>query len=119
MTFSGAGINGGSLADGNYRLRVLNAAVVDSAGQHLDGSGDGVADGETYDDAVLAFYRFFGDIDGDRDVDAADSFRFRQAAAGTPVDPGDLSAFDFDGDGDLDLLDLLLLRLNLNRRLNP
>ena len=37
LTFSGGGVVGGSLADGNYKLNVLSSQITDLAGQFLDG----------------------------------------------------------------------------------
>jgi hypothetical protein len=96
----------GSLADGNYRLTVRSSAVTDSSGLPLDGDGDGVPGG----DHTVAFFRLFGDADGDRDVDFSDLARFRLAlGSATNYNP----AFDFDGDGDVDFSDLARFRLRL------
>src|SRR5262249_5592922 len=65
LTFSGAGILGGSLADGYYRLTVHGGLVHDRFGQALDGAGTGVAGSDRID----TFFRLFGDADGDGVVD--------------------------------------------------
>ncbi len=103
LTFSGTGIVGGSLADGDYTLTTLATSVTDAAGNQLDGNGDGTGG----DNATDTFFRLFGDADGDRMVSVVDFFQFRSAfgAAGTYDD-----AFDFDGDGDVDALDFFEFR---------
>jgi hypothetical protein len=63
----------GGLIDGNYQLRVLSRYVVGD-GLIMDGDGDG-ASGDDYlfgSQAADAFFCFFGDTDGDRDVDGQD-----------------------------------------------
>src|SRR4051812_49222068 len=78
---------------------VLADKVHDSAGQNLDGNKDGTA----HDDAIENLYRFFGDTDGDRDVDNSDFFYFRKAYFGQiPY----VSFLDFDGDGQYTQADL-------------
>src|SRR5262249_38996136 len=72
LTFTGADIIGGSLADGHYTLTVRADRVHDSWGRELDGDGNGLPGG----DRVDAFFRLFGDSDGDGDVDGLDRDRF-------------------------------------------
>jgi hypothetical protein len=97
LTFTGSGILGGSLADGNYTLTIRGDHIRDEVGRELDGDHDGNAGGERVD----AFFRLFGDSDGDGDVDRLDRDLFRSAfkSAG---ESGYLWYFDFDGDGDVD-----------------
>ena len=93
----------GSLADGNYQLTV-DAALVSAAGMALDGNRDG-SDGDPYvfgDEEADAFFRFFGDSDGDRDVDAQDYGRFGLSFLKSQDDIGFDASFDSDGDGDID-----------------
>ena len=83
--------------------------MTDASGQHLDGDGDGTAN----DAAIFELYRFFGDLDGDRDVDAADYaalYRLRGLA-------GYLSALDSDGDGDVDAIDTQTFLVNYRKTL--
>ena len=65
LTFTGSDIIGGSLADGNYTLTIRGDHIRDEVGRELDGDRDGNGGG----DRVDAFFRLFGDSDGDRDVD--------------------------------------------------
>ncbi|HUR56052.1 MAG TPA: hypothetical protein VMZ71_18085 [Gemmataceae bacterium] len=101
LTFAGVEFVGGSLADGNYTLRVRADRVHDRWGRELDGDGDGSAGG----DRAEAFHRLFGDSDGDGDVDQQDRDRFRSAFGKTAAEAGYLWYFDGDGDGDVDGLD--------------
>jgi hypothetical protein len=78
----------GSLNDGNYRL------VIDYSVLGIDGNGDGQLGGL----GTTNFHRFFGDSDGDRDVDSRDTANYR---AGLRGNASWLSLFDFDNDGSL------------------
>ncbi len=84
LRFSGAGTRTGSngLADGNYELEIDGSLVsVRGTDRQFDGDGDGVAGG-TYRLGQLAtdqFFAFFGDFDGDRDVDTFDNSAFTVA----------------------------------------
>ncbi|HVK08451.1 MAG TPA: sulfatase [Gemmataceae bacterium] len=101
LTFAGADIIGGSLADGSYTLTVRGDRVRDEVGRELDGDGDGNGGGDRADGVS----RLFGDSDGDGDVDRQDRDRFRAALGTTAGEPGYLWYFDFDRDGDVDGLD--------------
>lgn len=101
LSFSGSGIIGGSLADGNYTLTVRGDHIRDEVGRELDGDHDGNGGG----DRVDAFFRLFGDSDGDNDVDWLDRDLFRSAFGKSTTDVGYLWYLDFDGDGDVDGLD--------------
>ena len=63
----------GSLIDGNYRL------VIDYGVLGIDGDGDSLVGGTK----TVSFHRFFGDSDGDRDVDAQDSTNYRAGLVGS------------------------------------
>ena len=101
LTFAGPEFIGGSLADGSYTLTVLVDHVHDRWGRELDGDGDGSPGG----DYAYAFFRLFGDADGDGHVDEQDRELFRSAFKTTAGDAGYLWYFDFDGDGNVDGLD--------------
>ena len=100
LTFSGAGINGGSLADGDYTLTTLDT-LTDNAGNQLDGDKDGNAGGNATDQ----FFRFFGDVNGDRSVNIVDFFQFRNAFRGNYN-----AAFDYNGDGAINIIDFFQFR---------
>ena len=110
--FTGLATQFSSLADGRYTLTAL-ASQISADGQPLDGNGDGTGG----DDYVLAsagapnpptgIFRFFGDLDGDGDVDAGNFLAFRDVFLGiAPYDP----ALDFDGSGSVDAADFLQFR---------
>ena len=68
LTFEGDQTEYGSLVDGNYQLTILADRVHDRlGGLELDGDGDGISGGDHVfgADEVDAFFRFFGDFDGD------------------------------------------------------
>ena len=110
LTFSNStsGTIGGSLADGNYTLRVDSSKIQTAV-------GNDVMTANHTDD----FFRFFGDVDGDRDVDALDFNAFRTTffKSATNDDFNDL--FDFDGDDDVDALDFNEFRIRFFKRLAP
>jgi hypothetical protein len=110
LTFSDSLTGYGSLIDGEYQLTVRSNAIRDSVTQvALDGDRDGLAGGNFVFGNRLAdaFFRKFGDSDGDRDVDTLDLLRFRQAY----LTPGSYKwYFDLDNDTDIDSLDLLRFR---------
>ncbi|MEL6108600.1 MAG: GEVED domain-containing protein, partial [Planctomycetota bacterium] len=83
-----------SLVDGNYELR-LDATQIVGANRLAESFvfGDQEAD---------AFFRYFGDSDGDRDSDGQDYGRFGLAFLTSTGDPNYDSGLDFDGDGDID-----------------
>ena len=99
LTFEGAGITAGSLADGRYTLTAFADRIHDASGQALDGDGDGAPGG----DYVDHLFRLFGDADGDGDVDNKDYFAFRATAGKKAGDTGFLWFLDSDGDGIVDL----------------
>lgn len=98
ITFSGRGAIGNSLSDGFYKLVVSGAYVKDLAGNAMMGN------------STVYFHRLFGDLDGDRDVDAKDLAVIRQKlnkpASYVPW-------LDYDGDGRIDNADYLQFRLRL------
>ncbi len=92
LTFTGDGIVGGSLADGNYLLTI-----------DLEKDGFGTGNDHQFGAAQADnFFRLFGDSDGDRDVDNLDYFRLRGALGHTSDSPRYLEYFDYDQDDDVD-----------------
>ncbi|MFO0808128.1 MAG: S8 family serine peptidase [Gemmataceae bacterium] len=105
--FTGAETAGGSLADGRYALTVLASQLAS-----LDGNGDGTA-GDDYvlnGTATNGLFRYYGDADGDGDVDGSDLFAYVPTVFNAN---NYISAFDFDGDGDVDGTDLFKFVQNL------
>src|SRR5262249_26474787 len=110
--FTGSAAQFASLADGRYTLTAI-ASQISAGGQSLDGNGDGMPG----DDFILAsaaspnppanIFRFFGDVDGDGDVDAANFLTFRDMFLGiTPYN----AALDFNNSGSVDAADFLQFR---------
>jgi hypothetical protein len=87
-------LTGGSLADGNYLLTLRNAGITDAAGNRLEG------------DVQVAFFRYFGDSDGDRDVDYLDAFRLRDVLRNIGSTAASLEIFDRNADATLGADDL-------------
>jgi Bacterial Ig domain/IPT/TIG domain len=100
LTFRGTGTQFGSLADGNWTLKVVRTRV------HRADYRPAIME----EPAVTAFHRLFGDADGDRDVEAEDQIAFEAAVGQT--DGLSLATFDFDRDGNVDAAD----RTRFNRR---
>ncbi len=105
-TLTFPGLPGGRLPDGNYSATILADAVVDPSGNPMAA------------DYTFEFHSFFGDSDGDRDVDFADLFRFRKTYQKTSADVGFDSRFDIDADGDVDTADLFAFRQNYLKALD-
>ena len=111
LTFlQGSGVqvrpSGNTLIDGNYQL-TIDASKVTHGEVQLDGDGDGAAGGNyVFGDTELdTFFRFFADIDGDRDVDLLDYAYFASTYGSRANESAFNGSFDWDGDGDIDLLD--------------
>ena len=122
LTFSGAFTRAGSfsLLDGNYQLTINGSKIRDAAtNQQLDVDNDGVAGGLSQfgDTADEGFYALFGDVNGDRKVDAADKTVFNGSFRKRTGQAGFNSAFDADGDGDVDSLDSLFFTKNFSKLL--
>jgi photosystem II stability/assembly factor-like uncharacterized protein len=112
LTFVGAGIIGGSLADGHYTLTIHGDRVHDRFGQvALDGAGTGVEGSDRTDN----FSRLFGDSDGAGHVGLRDLLRFAGTLGKRAGDPGYLAYFDYDGDGGVDFGDLFQLLRRFGR----
>src|SRR5262245_43262999 len=115
LTFAGSDIVGGSLADGNYVLTIRGERIHELMGEELDGNGDGTPGGDRSD----AFFRLYGDSDGDRDVDLLDLGRFLSTFGRRQGDPHFLEYLDFNGDDRVGLLDLLAFADRLGTHLDP
>lgn len=102
-----------SLSDGNYQLTILSSQVsspVSGAAMAVDYDfGAAEADG---------FFRFFGDTDGDRDVDGQDLGRFGLSFLQSSASPSFNEDLDFEGDGDVDGQDYGRLGQRLMKKLN-
>ena len=106
LTFSGPDIVGGSLADGNYQLTILDS-ITDLAGNQLDGNGDGTSG----DNATDELFRLYGDATGDGTVNVFDLLQFRIAYLSLEGDANYNADLDFSDDGRIDIFDLLQFRI--------
>lgn len=106
LSFSGRLTDYGSLKDGDYRL-TIDSDRVHSAATGATRGGEDYRFGNLASDA---FFRLYGDSDGDRDVDNLDFARFRATMGKKPTDAAFLSYFSFDGDSDIDNLDFAWFR---------
>lgn len=107
ITFSGGFVEFRSLKDGNYELRIDAGRIHNASGFGLDGDQDG-ATGDDYlfgETAADKFFRYFGDCDGDRDVDATDYGRLGLTYRKIVGQVGYNRNLDFDVDGDVDATD--------------
>ena len=107
-TWTFPALTGRSLPDGDYLGTLSAAAIMDAMGNHLDGNGDGTPN----DDYTFSFIRYFGDADGDRDVDFSDLFKFRLTYLLSAANSGFNPEFDFNGDGRVDAADLAAYLVN-------
>jgi Dockerin type I domain len=89
VAFSGAGVTGGSIANGAYTITVAdpNSITAESDGTALSFASSGI------DSATQSFFRLFGDINGDGFVNAADNAKLKQALSTYNA------AFDYSQDG--------------------
>ena len=103
VTFSGAGVTGGSIANGAYTITITDPASIaaESDGQTLSLASSGI------DSPTQSFYRLFGDINGDGVVNAADNLKFKQAL--TTYN----GAFDYNQDGVVNAADNLKFKNDL------
>jgi hypothetical protein len=102
VTFVGAGIVGGSLADGHYTLTKHGDRIHDSFGQALDGAGTSVAGS----DGTETLFHLFGDSDGDGHVGLDNLGSLVSTLGKRAGDPRFLWYFDYGGDGAVDRGDL-------------
>jgi probable HAF family extracellular repeat protein len=133
LRFTGGAVdlasNGGqgsglSLADGRYRLDILDGYVT-GAGGALDGDGNGIAGGayQSADEAAgpgqLRLYRLFGDATGNGVVDLLDLQALRGTFNASAPDPLYLDYLDADDNDTVDLVDLQAFRGRFNGGVFP
>ncbi|HEX8342750.1 MAG TPA: hypothetical protein VF624_17740, partial [Tepidisphaeraceae bacterium] len=102
ITWTGTGVEAGSLADGVYDVTIDTTYALDPFGQA----------GTTA--SQVTFHRLFGDRDGDRDTDGLDVAYLRQIQ-GKPAYY--VWHFDADSDGDIDNADYLAARMRTTKKL--
>jgi hypothetical protein len=111
--FAGPDIVGGSLPDENYTLSIRSDLVHNAFRRSLDGGANGAAGGDHTD----AFFRLYGDSDGDRDVDLRDLVRFLGTLGQQEVDRRYLWYSDVNSDGRVDVIDVIAFARRLESRL--
>ena len=107
MTFSGAGVTPIGLVNGHYTLTLISTSITNLNGVNYDGNGDGTPG----PNGTMAFHRWFGDVDGDGDVDALDFIVLRLQIGSDSSQAGFKYWFDADGDGSISTYDMLVFRL--------
>ncbi|QEF99461.1 hypothetical protein Mal15_35260 [Stieleria maiorica] len=108
---------GGGLLDGNYRL-IIKANRITVGAMVLDGKGDGTAADHIFGAASIDnFFRFYGDSDGDRDVDGQDYGRFGLTFLKQAGTSGFDASLDSDADGDVDGQDYGRFGLNFLKQI--
>lgn len=109
-----------ALVDGNYVLLIDGDLILKrGTSSGVDANRDGVSGGDRAFGAVASdlFFAFYGDLDGDRDVDGNDNTAFRLSQNKKRGQAGYDEAADFEGDGDVDAFDFNAFRRNLNKQL--
>ncbi len=107
-TWTFPGLAGGSLPPGNWLAGLPSSAVTDTNGNALIG----VPGGAPGDPLAFQFYRYSGDVNGDRDVDFADTYWFKSTWLRASNQIGFDRRFDFSGDGIVNSNDLPLFQSN-------
>jgi hypothetical protein len=118
LTFAGAGIVGGSLPDGNYRITALSSKIRSTFGNHaLDGDNNSSAGGDFVKGALASdnLFRLFSDSDGNGVVNAAETNRFRLTTGKTSGDATFNPLFDFDSNGSITPADTNQFRLRVGK----
>lgn len=98
VTFSGAGVVGGSIANGVYNI-TLNSSAVSAV------SGGGTLAASRTD----TFYRLYGDINGDKRVNATDLAQMNNTFGLRSTQVGFIAGFDVNNDGRINATDLAQL----------
>jgi hypothetical protein len=112
LTFkSGSDVTHSSLKDGTFRLTIRGDRVRSTAGDLLDGNGDGQPGGNH----VAELFRLFGDSDGDRDLDLLDQQTFNSVYGKRSRDAGYLWYLDSNANGRIWAEDLALFVLGYGR----
>lgn len=94
-SFTFPGLPGRSLPEGNFIASLLANTVTNPAGIRLDGNGDGQPDGAY----SFGTFRYFGDWNGDRDIDFWDNYWFQRSFGKNSGDTNYDARFDFNADG--------------------
>ena len=95
------GISLATLPDGVYDLKVNGTKVADAV--------SGIAMTSPF---TFTFHHLFGDVNGDRRVDANDTLAFNLAEGATASQANYRADFDYNGDGIINALDILHFKKN-------
>ena len=100
---SANGVSGNSIANGAYTIKVNHPSAItaQTGGAALTLSGSGIGS------STQSFYRLYGDINGDKFVNASDNFYFKQALQSYNA------AFDYDADGHVNAFDNFFFKQDL------
>jgi Dockerin type I domain len=108
VTFSGGSVTGGSIANGAYTITINSADVTAvSGGEELTVTPGAAPASGNPDYATQQFYRLFGDINGDKFVNAADNVYFKNALTTYNA------AFDYSQDGFVNASDNVKFKADL------
>ena len=80
--------------------------MTDLAGNHLDGDANGTGG----DDYRFDFFRYYGDLDADRDFDFLDLYFFNKTYGKPSTSPDFIAALDHNSDATVDATDLAAYR---------
>ena len=108
LTFSGAGVSGGSIADGVYDITLNPTAVTSDANPAV------TAQSRPMD----TFYRLFGDAQGTGKVNASDYTAFLSTYGLKSTSPGYLGYFAADGSTKIDAADYNAFLANYGKKLS-
>ncbi len=97
-SFTFPGLPGRSLPEGNFMASLLANTVTNPAGVRLDGNGDGQPGGAY----SFGTFRYFGDWNGDRDIDFWDNYWFQRSFGKNSGNTNYDARFDFNADGVVD-----------------
>jgi hypothetical protein len=113
-SFSGPGTEFGSLEDGNYSLR-FNEGGIQGGGP----GGPGLSPaGDPYAAQAAQFFRLFGDVNGDHQVDGTDLAAFQAAYRSRQGMANYRAYFDFESNGLIDSQDYYQFQRRYKTRLN-
>ncbi len=111
-TWTFPALRGGSLGDGNYRATLRTDEITDAASNFMK-----VVPNDPQQGSIVDFFRYYGDLDGDRDVDALDLFSYSRAYGKRNGEAGFLESLDIDGDGEVGSTELINYRTHYLTRL--
>ncbi len=117
LSFSGNQTVSGSLNDGNYELIIHPTRVTSVTVHGLDANRNGVAGNEFKfgNEASQKFFRFYGDVNGDRTLNFTDFLAFRGTYGKAVGTQGYVGAFDYNGDGKISGAEFLQFRFRYGR----